>query len=141
MNKTDALFFFFILTGSLVLLYTGYSNTTETGQTLKIVFQGEIQRQNKTFVFNQNLSTLGKARFKDETVFIKSGRTKRKVLKTCNHEMIHLLFPEYRHPEQLPENILEDPVYRLAEYTELPVCNNVINTVLKKQAEKSNPFL
>jgi len=103
-----------------------------------VSYEGEITVDDTEYNFTERLSPLGRAYFGENRVDIQTNRPIKKVLVTCNHEKIHLLFPDYRHPDPLPENLSEDPVYRLEDHTRLPVCRNAVLKAYHRQTNE--PF-
>jgi len=103
-----------------------------------ITYKGEITVDNTEYNFTEELNPLGRAYLGENRVEILTNRSLKKVLVTCNHEKIHLLFPDYKHPDPLPENLSEDPVYRLADHTRLPVCREAVLKAYHRQT--GEPF-
>lgn len=107
--------------------YTGI--ITEGGYTFN--FTEEIGGGGEDVVVN------GRTLFEDrpDLIKIRTGRSAEHIEDVCNHEMLHHYFPNYRHPDFSKPNVerSDDPLYRLEEKTEFPICEKVVETALIRQ--------
>lgn len=93
----------------------------------KIEFVDKID--NKTDVTGEALITEPDIGLKE--IKIKVGRPAEEVIETCNHEVLHHYFPDFRHSEQ--PNPFKDPIYRLEDNVEFETCEYVVGEALVRQ--------
>lgn len=108
----------------------------------KVEFEGELQRNNITFRFVENVESRSWDSYDEETeltgfanpqkslIEIKSGMKAWKTDKICNHEMLHMMFPSFSHPQGSER--YEDPVYTLDDKIDLRLCNSITKEVLQR---------
>lgn len=77
-----------------------------------------------------SVNTLGKSYYegKSHHIVIQTGRSKKEIEQTCNHEVLHTLFPMYRHTR--PRHA--DSIYYLEDKVELPTCNKLMEKLEHK---------
>lgn len=139
---------------SLVLVVTGLIvvNAPEQGKnfTPMVTYTGNISVEDYKFVFvdkieDDNGSTIVTGRSWPYTenpkiVKIRSNRFVGEITKTCNHEVLHYYFPDYRHANfsKEQESRTEDSIYKLADNVYLDVCDKVVSKAVEKS---DNPYV
>lgn len=109
--------------------YVNYTGTMDRGS-YRFQFEEVIEKTDSSIVIN------GRALIKDrmKVIKIRTGRPAEEIHQTCNHEVLHHYFPDYRHPDFTRPDVLRknDPVYKLEDQVDLPVCDEVVSTALQQ---------
>lgn len=109
-----------------------------------IDFGGKITRGNITFDFVETVegtsfdsyedgeSLVGYSFPDDSLIEIKKGLRARKMDKICNHEMLHLMFPNFSHPKG--DAKFDDPIFTLDEKIDLRICNSIVKRAVQRSS-------
>lgn len=63
----------------------------------------------------------------NNTIAIQTNRKTSQILSSCNHEILHTKFPEYKHGKNI--NPEKDSIYFLQDKVVLPTCIELINKI------------
>jgi len=73
-------------------------------------------------------NVMGKTFTHNNTIFVETGLTATQFDTVCNHEVLHNLFPEYEHDEDLDKT--EDSIYKTSRRVDLRVCDRATRQAL-----------
>jgi len=110
----------------------------------QVNYTGQFSKGGYHFNFTENVTLQGRddddtlngvAYFASDRIDLRTKREAGEVLETCRHEVLHMYFPDYRHPDFDKPFVFRanDPIYRLEDKVDLGVCEDVVETALQRQ--------
>jgi len=107
--------------------YRSYPDTVKLSTLNNSKELDKIQVDNYVFQTKDNFSnqTIGRIHLDTNTIKIKQNLTRFQAFETCQHELVHDNFPEYRHAENI--NKTQDLIYKLEDEFVSPTCLKVID--------------
>lgn len=113
--------------------YINYTGTIHKAG-YKFEFEERLNPENSSIIVNgraypQRPDQLNKK------IKIRTDRRASEIMDVCRHEVLHYYFPDYRHPDFSKPGVdrRDDPIYKLDDQVDLPVCNEVVATALMRQ--------
>lgn len=109
-----------------------YENGEPYNSSGRIGFTGSLNHSGYSFYFRDEVQVMGESFdgysfVLNDTVVLKSGNYVSDTDKMCNHEVLHQLFPSYRHSVDLDKS--EDSIYFLQDKVDLSICDSLISKV------------